>query len=47
VAWTALFIASHFKLILLAVLPFVVAWVPLGTLVIRAFYRRSGDTGPG
>ena len=44
-AWTALFIASHFKLILLAFLPLVVAWVPFWTLVIRAFYRRSGNTG--
>jgi hypothetical protein len=40
--WTVLFVASGFRLVLLAFLPLVVLWVPLWTLVIRRGYRRAG-----
>jgi hypothetical protein len=42
VAWTVIFVASGFRLVLLAFLPVVVLWVPLWTLVIRRGYRRAG-----
>lgn len=41
-AWTALFVTSGFKLVLLAALPVIVLWVPLGTLAFRWFYKRTG-----
>jgi hypothetical protein len=39
-AWTALWIASGFKRIALAVLPLVVLWIPFWGLVLRAYFRR-------
>ena len=41
-AWTVLFIASGFQLVLLAFLPVVVLWVPLVTLALRRSHRRRG-----
>src|SRR3954471_22490865 len=39
-AWAVLRIASGFKLVLLVALPVVVLWIPVWTLVFRAYFRR-------
>jgi hypothetical protein len=39
-AWAVLWIASGFKLVLLVALPVVVLWIPVWTLVFRAYFRR-------
>jgi hypothetical protein len=39
-AWTAVWIASGLKPILLVALPLVVLWIPLWGLAFRAYFRR-------
>jgi Na+/H+-dicarboxylate symporter len=40
IAWTAIFVGSGLKPLLLLALPVAVLWVPLGTLALRRLHRR-------